>query len=715
MPKYIKVFQKFISVFSYVSILCSTSLSATALDDVLEDIYGEDDLISIASGMIEPIHRAPSVASVISREQIDQIGAVTLEEALGLVPGVHVSRYAIANNPIYVFRGLYSEFNQQVLLLIDGQPMTRLFNRDRGTTWGDLPLAAVQRIEIIHGPGSAIYGADAFAGVINVITAKPNEADSQTGFQAGGSDTFYAWHHQNFVVMNRPANFTIEYRNSSGRERLVAADGQTLIDSLFGTQVSNAPGETNLELSAWDARLNIDFNTWLLQAGLQIRTDLGTGLGSSFTLDPLGSQNAQRGTLLLSQHTQPTKIKDLTSKLRLAYSYSSDEQSLVLNPPGTFVTFRRDVPPSLYTEGVIGSPSSKEWDIRFEHSFVYTGWKHHRLRFDYGFYYGDLFETSEVKNFDATGAQLPNIQDVSDNPDLVYLLPQDLFVRYGLLENRWSLTQAFELTAGIRLDDYSNFGTTANPRASFVWQLDDNSTVKLLYGRAFRSPSFAELYIINNPVIQGEPNLEPEVINSYDISFIERMGFDSQLTVNLFFNEIEDSIGLITSDNGKFVFTNDKGLKSKGFNLGYETILNAAHTINSGFSHQKIENQATNTDIGRYPKNNLFLNYHWDINDQWRLGGLWRWITDRDRTLADPRSPLDGYDVLDLKVTRKLSTGFSASFIAKNVFDADIREPASQLTLVDPSLPPVPSVPNDLPLDKRLILFEVRYTATGQE
>lgn len=687
-----------------ITLLAPLSSISSEIDDVLLDIYGDDNLISIASGMAEPIHKAPSVASVISREQIDDIGAITLEEALGMVLGVHVSRYVIANNPIYVFRGLYSQFNQQVLLLIDGQPMTRLFNRDRGTTWGDMPLAAVQRIEIIHGPGSAIYGADAFAGVINVITTKPQEGSNISGFQAGGSDSFYAWHHQNFSLFEHPANFTLEYRHSSGRERLVEIDGQSALDNLIGTQASNAPNTTNLDLSAWDARLSADLGNWLLNAGLQIRSDLGTGLGSSSVLDPLGRQSAQRATIQLKQTPTPTRIDNLNATIALHYSFSADEQNVVLYPPGTVTALGPGITPSLYADGVIGSPSAKEWDFRFEHSFVYTGWENHRLRFDYGFYFGDLFETSEIKNFDAAGAALPNLQDVSDDPSLVYLLPHDVFVRYALLENRWAISPSLETTMGLRLDDYSNFGSTTNPRASIVWQIDDNSTIKFLYGRAFRSPSFAELYIINNPVIEGDPTLEPEIINSYDISFIERMGFSSQLTLNVFFNEIDDPIDLQADTNGKLVFSNISGLKSRGVNIGYDTEFLLSHRLNAGFAYQSVERQSTGNDIGRYPRRNLYTNYTWEIDENWRLGALWRWVSDRNRTEADPRAPLDGYDVLDVKITRKWSPAFSTSLLIKNSLDEDIREPTTQIT------PLGVSVPNDLPLDRRIVIFEIRYT-----
>jgi hypothetical protein len=84
---------------------------------------------------------------------------------------MHVSRAALLNQPIYVMRGIYSNpTNPQILMLQNGVPMTTLYSGDKGNAWGGLALENIARIEIIRGPGSALYGADAFTGVINIIT-----------------------------------------------------------------------------------------------------------------------------------------------------------------------------------------------------------------------------------------------------------------------------------------------------------------------------------------------------------------------------------------------------------------------------------------------------------------------------------------------------------------------------------------------------------------
>src|SRR5690606_3152450 len=133
-------------------------------DDLVEtellDIYGSEEFISIATGYKQPVSKAPAVASVIDANQIKKMGAVDIDGVLEMVPGLHVSYSHQGYNPIYTFRGIYSNFNPQVLLLIDGVPQTNLFTGGKNFVWGGMPVEAIERIEIIRGPGSAIYGAD---------------------------------------------------------------------------------------------------------------------------------------------------------------------------------------------------------------------------------------------------------------------------------------------------------------------------------------------------------------------------------------------------------------------------------------------------------------------------------------------------------------------------------------------------------------------------
>ncbi len=125
--------------------------------------YGDKTFVSIASGSKQTLRRAPAVATVITAEDIAAMGAKDLDEVMETVPGVHVSRTANHYSPSYVIRGIYGGINNpQVLMLQNGIPMNTMYVGDKGIYWGGLPLENIARIEIIRGPGSALYGADAY-------------------------------------------------------------------------------------------------------------------------------------------------------------------------------------------------------------------------------------------------------------------------------------------------------------------------------------------------------------------------------------------------------------------------------------------------------------------------------------------------------------------------------------------------------------------------
>lgn len=182
-----------VSLMMSPSMAASLEMFAPETDDpwLAEGEYQE---VSIATGAGLPISRAPAVASVITADEIEAMGATDIDTVLETVPGLHLARSTQGDTPLYVIRGINLGFNPQVLMLINGVPITSVYTGNRGSVWGDLPVQHVARIEVIRGPGSALYGADAFAGVINVITKTATEiGGSEVGLKVGSFDTQDAW------------------------------------------------------------------------------------------------------------------------------------------------------------------------------------------------------------------------------------------------------------------------------------------------------------------------------------------------------------------------------------------------------------------------------------------------------------------------------------------------------------------------------------------
>ena len=155
-----------------------------------EDYFRADRLLMSATGSMKPVHKAPSVSSVITAEDIEKMGAVTLDEVLETVPGLHVAPSSWNRlNSTFSIRGIHTGQNPEVLLMLDSIPITDNLSGSRPNFF-KISVVNISRIEVIRGPGSAVYGADAFAGTINIITKDGQEIDGvSTGIRAGSFNT----------------------------------------------------------------------------------------------------------------------------------------------------------------------------------------------------------------------------------------------------------------------------------------------------------------------------------------------------------------------------------------------------------------------------------------------------------------------------------------------------------------------------------------------
>jgi outer membrane receptor for ferrienterochelin and colicins len=514
-------------VFTAVVITGAAGAHATPQSDEeeLALVYGDKSFVSIASGSRQPIARAPSVATVVTAEDIAAIGAADLDEVLETVPGLHVSRSPLGYDPIYIIRGISTQYNPQVLMLVNGIPTTGVVYGDRSIVWGGMPVENIARIEVMRGPGSALYGADAFSGVINIITKTASDLNgTELGLRAGSFNSRDGWIQHGSTLGGFNVATYLRAGHTNGQRQIIAADSQSYFDSLTGTNASLAPGTVNVERNAIDGRFDLSREKWRLRAGLQRRDHVGTGAGIASALDPQGKNFGQRiSTDLTYQDTNLAPDLDVTAQA--SYLHITEKSDLVLFPPGA------NLGSGAFPEGVIGNPYKWERHLRFNIAAAYTGLHSHKLRFGVGTQNDDLYRIQETKNFStpSPGALVPlgSVQDVTETAPFMH--PHSRRVNYMYAQDEWAFIRDWYLTAGLRRDHYSDFGNTTNPRLALVWETAYNLTSKILYGRAFRPPSFSELYAINNPVGLGNPNLKAETNASTEIAFVWRIELSHQI------------------------------------------------------------------------------------------------------------------------------------------------------------------------------------------
>jgi outer membrane receptor protein involved in Fe transport len=664
--------------------------------------FGDKSIISIATGSQQLLRRAPAVASVITADDIAAMGATDLDEVLETVPGIHVSRNVQGYNPLYVFRGIYSQFNAQTLVLQNGVPMTMMFIGNRGNAWGGLPLENVARIEVIRGPGSALYGADAYAGVINIITKSAADvAGTEFGMRAGSFGTADAWALHGGKMGPFDVAGYVRLGSTDGFTGRIDADAQTINDTAASTHVSLAPGPVNVGREAIDSSIDLAYDKFRLRAGYRLRDHMGLGGGAASALDPVGYGKTQRYNADLSlsdMELSPNWTLGLTASY---FEYiTTYPRPLQLYPPGAVILAPS---PVLFPDGLRGAPNTWERQQRVSAVVSYNGWSGHRLRFGVGQDDLNMYRTQEFKNF-AFGPSGLELTDMAEVPVAdSFLAPRRRIVRYVYAQDEWSFARDWTLTAGVRHDRYSDFGGTTNPRLALVWDASQDLTAKVLYGRAFRAPAFTEQYSINNPVLRGNPDLKPENISTLETAFTWQARPDTQWQLSVFRYDMKN---IIRTTGFPETWSNAGAQRGRGLELEATHDLRGNVHLTGNYAYQRSTDIASGQDVGYAPHHHLFVRADWSLVSGLLLSGQVNHVADRVRPPGDVRPKVPDYSTVDLTVrTHRGKRGWDMAASVRNLFNANAREPS----LYVPANPNPVLIPNDLPMAGRSFYLQLSY------
>ncbi len=664
-------------------------------DDGMEDLYGDEEFVSIATGSSKPVYRAPAVASVITAKQIEAMGARNLNEVLESVPGLHVGVSAINRlDSVFSIRGIHTGFNPQVLLLMNGIPFGPPLTGSHPTLFR-IPVLSISRIEVIRGPGSAVNGADAYAGVINIITKDATEIEPEIGGRIGSFNSRDAWLLSKSSFAGWDVGFTFEWQSSNGdNDRTINSDFQTRLDSTFGTDFSLAPGSLSTDYGVTNTMINASKDNLLFRFWNWHLFDAGVGAGGALALDPVGSQDEDL-YLFDATYSNDNIADGWGVNFNLSYIYQKSDSYLVLNPPGIYPSSDPSGFSS-FTDGVIGNPSGNTQQVGLDLSATYSGFLKHRLRFGSGTRYQDQ-DTSEFKNFGA--GVVPGVMtDVSNTP-FVSIPDTSRSLYYLSVQDEWQLAPDWEMTTGVRYDHYSDFGSTLNPRLALVWSTRYNLTTKLLYGRAFRAPSFQEQFADQNPVTLGNPNLNPETIDTVELAFNYRLTFDLQTTLNLYGYRAEGLIEYVPSGGGTNTAQNARDQKGYGFELETKWDTTDKVQLTGNYAWQYSVDPGTENKIPDAPGQQAFLSMNWKFYPKWSLYSQVNWVGNRHRAVSDPRAEVDDYTLVNLTLHRQeIMDHTNLTVAVRNIFDEDAREPSDGVKIID-----------DYPLEGRSLWCELLY------
>lgn len=664
-----------------------------AMDD-LELIYGNNKMISIASGHAVPINRAPSVTSVITQEDIEAIGARRLEDVLEYLPGIHVSS-ARAGNKVIGFRGIYSEANTQVLVLVNGIPLRNTAIGGKPLAW-TMPVKNIAHIEIIRGPGSMLYGGDATTGVINIITKAGNEINGgYAGGFFGSQDTYEGWLQYGQKEADWEYAVSLQGGTTGGDKGAIDRDAQTVLDGLFGTAASYAPGFTNFGRDDIDARIDVAFQDWIrLRVGYQRFNNVQTGEGAALALDPKGYTDEDIYNLDLSMKHEFSDGAGLDTTF---YFIGQDARwNYNLLPAGTFG--------GALPQGAESRTTNFQGTTGLTTQFSYAGFQKHKATLGAGIIYHWVTDVSNKINYLITPnfvTQIPLTEVSTFGRDPV-LSSKNRTNFYALFQDEWNFANDFYLTTGLRYDYYSDVLDGISPRVSLVWNVNNNLTAKLLYGRSFRPPSFLEK---NLPLTPGT-NIKSESVNTLEFQIENKWSPRLATSANIYWFEFKN---LITSvSDSTLTSINSVSPNPVGFTnipqingIGLETEMRYAFSDDFHFSvNYSYHGVSDSNQTGLLPTHMVKSLINWEFVKDWSVGAQLNWIGERQRPENDPRAPLDGYFIAGLTLSTQVAKPLEFVIRANNIFGSLAREP---------SLNPI-LLPGDVPFYDRSILGQIKWT-----
>ena len=653
-------------------ILLFTTSSYLVATDITQDEYRLMDSMSfeelldieIVTGVPMEQKLAPAVTTILTSQEMRKNGARTLHEALEQVPGLHIfpSDLDLAASKVSI-RGIQTGFSPQVLFLMDGSPLNDLLNGHPGFVF-KMPISIINRIEIIRGAGSALHGADAFSGVINIISKKHDNIIDQVGTRYGSFNTWESWVNKTVMMddLSIGLNLSIMQSDGDNARELTDKGGYTgSLDTRYDTGYFHA----DLSYKEIDVNLLIERSR-----------DLGVGIGRKHYLDPEGYVDRDK-ILTDIKHTNKNWFDTTIIKTKIYFSYLDSQ---VNNNP--FHDYRQ------------GKPYAKEYLHGISSNLIYTGFDNHTINFKIGYEYGEI-DPSQRRNFDNGGFD-GELIDITDDPNLTYMLEQTRMNYYGLVQDEYKIDEDLILTTGVRYDYYDDFGSTINPRLALVWKANNDITLKTMYGRAFRAPTFGELYTLNSPGLGGNPDLNPETIDTYEIALHYEAKIHTK--VNLFYYQAKDLIDYVEDiTTGIYVAQNIKDQTGYGAELEIEYFITNEIGFIGNYSYQHSQNTDTKERVANVPAHQAFAQVQYKPTIDWNINTQYFYIGKRYRESTDIRDDLDADSIVNLTIERtNILKGLDALLSARNLFDADY---------VEPSI----SIEDDYPMPGRYLFAELRY------
>lgn len=603
--------------------------------------------IYTASQENEKAARSPAAISIITAQQIQEWGITSIHDAISLLPGI-VKGETYIGQTTQTFRGVTPGlFNNKSLYLINGHPSYEsLF----GSTLLDyVPIEIVERIEVVRSPASVLYGTNSTSGVINIITKQGKENNDQVTFRAGSNSHIYGslvHHSENFsMAASVQRDDGYDYTGTNDEfGNLVDLDYRYDVENIF---VDSFGDDWRIHGAIFNREKALyGINPWAWQNGTFENFVGYFDANKNYTIKT-GELNfwlrydLSDKDIHVNQFPFPASIADCS-----AFNISTP------TPPGSC----DDSVSNAST--VINKVERYSLEVQFKDkitekvNYIVGGSVEQQKS-------TPLLFTSDLDG-STTAAAYPDNQET--NTAAIYT------------QIKYQMNDDTLFVAGVRAENNSeNSSSDIMPKLGLTYQLVPETYIKVLYSEAFRSPMFIEKYVNLSNVLMGDPDLERETIQTFEVGIDSQINKQNKLQLTAYTLNLEDEIlrAPLPAPSQATAYENGAGKKMNGLEIEWKSILSKQLELIINAAYVDGEDKSLNEKDAPLIANetlNAILTYHITNNLSTTLTTQYIGEKDVVSSITDERSTLDSYQLVNFITNYKINQ-HNLKLIFNNITD----------------------------------------------
>lgn len=478
----------------------------------------------------------PANISVITKGNIADNNYSDAAEAISKIPGVNVLGSGAKGTSMGQDKILING-DERVLVLIDGRRVNLGSSGNYSADWLP-PVNAIERIEVLKGAGSALYGTDAVGGVINIITQKGSELESHVTVRAAAG----SWN-------------TEQYGLTAGG---ATEDGL----GIFVSASKDRRGNYSYKDIAGAVKKmpNSGFNT----EGVNIKLDQQIGKDNRITMQ-FEHLNTEGGAPLYNfkdgnYNVYNSSHKRVNNNVKLRYDWNES-----VDNNGYIRLYRNYQKANFYSDDPyqVADFNEKTIGIDVQQNFITA--KSNQITMGLQYY------KTEVENTD------------------MYDGKRDINNKAVFIEDRWQFADSWQLNTGLRFDHHSKYGGELTPHIAINKKINEDSNAYISWSRVFNAPTTDELYSVNTSMGIGNPDLAPEKGQVLTIGVNTKIGEKTNTSASVFYSDIKDAIGW--KDMGGWIYQsfNVDREKRRGMELSVNHNFDDKFSAYASYTYVKVE------------------------------------------------------------------------------------------------------------------------------